>query len=245
MADDQKSDDPTKVKQLLEWATRKSLAQSTGAVSSEPAPEIDETTRQQLEAWFGVPSYQAIAEKTGKPIEAPEDPEMAKVRVQREAALAAIEPAMLDAIHRRVERCDTMRRFTPTIDLDAGLAIDPDMPFLDVSMINRVGAIADPREIEIPAELQDDLRDCTPQALLRDLHRAETDFDKQFERVDVMLEHRVDISGLVSEAMRTSWALPHFGPPPFVEGTNLLREIASLRRMPWTDIPMPNRRVKE
>jgi len=229
-------DDPVKVKQLLEWATKKSLGQAV-----EDPPAIDATTRQQLEAWFGVPSFTALAD-AGTPVAPPIDPDMELVQQRREAALAAIDPRLLEAHRARVERCDTMPKFVGTIDIGNGLRIDETMPLLDVTMVDRVGAIADPREVELGDELRDDLKDCTPQALLRDLHRAELDFEKVFETTDVMMEHRVDVSGLVAEAMSTRWSLPPPALPLFTEGVQLLREVAALRRVASTDIPRPNRR---
>lgn len=231
-------DDPVKVKQLLEWATKKSIGQPV-----EDPPEIDAATRQQLEAWFGVPSYTAM-EEAGTPVAPPIDADMERVQKQREAAMAAIDPSLLDALRTRAERCNTMPKFVGTIDIGNGLRIDETMPLLDATMVERVGSIADPREVELSEDLRDDLKDCTPQALLRDLHRAVIDFEKTFETNDLMLAHRVDVAGLVTEVMSTRWSLPPPGMPLFTEGTQLLREVAALRRVPSTDIPRPNRRVE-
>lgn len=240
-------DDPVRVKQLLEWAAKKALAPK-----DEPAPEpppIDPQTRAQLEKWFGLPSYEQL-EDEGKDVGAapppePEDYEDAsqrKVREQREKALAAVDPAMIAWHRARVERGDTLIKPLPEVKLK----LDPTMPFLDASMVERLGMIADPREVEISEELRDDLRDCTPQALLRDLHRVETDFDKQFEVVDLAAEQRMDIVAEVDRAMKADLRLPRLGPSPGVEGRALLAELSALRRIAAKDIPMsPNRRVKE
>jgi hypothetical protein len=110
-------------------------------------------------------------------------------------------------------------------------------------MLERQRSVAEPREIELPEELQDDLRECTPQALLRDLHRAELDFDKVFERVDMSAEQRFDIVAAVAQAMATRWTLPPLRRSPFYEARALILELRDDRHRPWTDIKMPNRRV--
>ena len=43
-------------------------------------------------------------------------------------------------------------------------------------------------------DLEDAVRERTPQALLRDLHRPELYFDKSFQRVDMIADYRVDIA---------------------------------------------------
>jgi hypothetical protein len=123
--------------------------------------------------------------------------------------------------------------------------VDPSIAQLDLSMIDRQHTIAEPRELERPMELQDDLRDCTPQALLRDLHRPELDFEKVFEVVDMAAGQRMDIVAAVAEAMRTRWTLPPFGPTPLQEALALLRELRADRHAPWTEIRIPNRTVTE
>ena len=203
---------------------------------------LSAATLAELQKWFGLPSFEEVAEhKAQAPVE---DAEMAAVRERRERALAAIDPALLDRIMFRVERNpETLLRFAATIDV----VIDPGMAFFDHKMADNVATIADPREVEISDELKDDLRECTPQALLRDLHRSETEFEKTFEIVDSAAEQRFDIVAEVASAMRTSWKLPPLGASPAVEARRDLEELRADRRRPWTDAlkQMPNRRVSE
>jgi hypothetical protein len=200
---------------------------------------IDAATRAELERWFGLPSYQELADRGIKPPEPPpEDPEMVE---RRDAALAAVDPALIEAHRRRTDPPADLIRFKPLIDV----RIDPSIALLDLAMIERQHTVAEPRERERSVELQDDLHDCTPQALLRDLHRPELEFEKTFEVVDMAAGQRLDIVAAVAEAMRTRWTLPPFGPTPLQEARALLRELRNDRHAPWTDIKIPNRTVTE
>ncbi|MEJ7603499.1 MAG: hypothetical protein WKG01_36775 [Kofleriaceae bacterium] len=138
---------------------------------------IDAATRAELERWFGLPSYEVAGQKAEP---SPEDPEMVAVRERREKAIAAVDPVLLEALRARFEDGPaSLIQFKESIKL----RIDETVPLFDYAMVERQASIADPREVEISEELRDDLKDCTPQALLRDLHRI--DFDKTFEIVDM------------------------------------------------------------
>lgn len=212
--------------------------------------QIDDVTRAELERWFGLPSFTQVAEsdvpKGAAPI--PEDPEVAAVRERRERALAAVEPRMLDAIAARAERRSTPFRERPPVEVH----VREDVAIADLAAIERQHLIAEPREVELPPEMQDDLKECTPQALLRDLHRPELEFEKTFEVVDMAADQRLDIVAMVAEAMRTAWRLTAAdvsGPSPEREATALIAELRAERRTPWPTLwkakPLPNRKVSE
>ncbi len=217
MAHDDNADDP-KVKQLLDPATEADLAR-----------------------WFSLPSFQQVAEQP-KPRQVV-DEEMQAVLERQARALAAIDPALLEALRIRLEEKPALvHRFEAKIDVH----VDDQFGTLDERMIDRT--IAEPREVEISDDLRDDLNECTPQALLRDLHRAERDFDKTFEVVDVIEGQRVDIVAEVATAMKTSWKLPEPGRSPLSESRELLdRGRADLLRQRWTNLlpHLANRRVEE
>jgi hypothetical protein len=213
-------DEDLKVKQLLE-----------------PASEAD------LERWFSLPSFQQLADQP-PPAPAVVDEEMQAATDRRQRALAAVDPALVENIRVRTqERPETLLKFKATIDV----RVDTQFGLLDEGMIDRAYSIAEPREVEISEELRDDLRDCTPQALLRDLHRAEFDFDKQFEIVDVAAEQRFDIVAEVASAMATSWKLPKLEQSPVIDGHALLDAARAARQRPWTEyLPaLHNRRVNK
>jgi hypothetical protein len=203
---------------------------------------LDEGTQADLERWFGLPSFEQLAEQ---PPPAPaEDPEVAAVREQRAKAIAAVDANLLERIIDRIERRpQTLVRFEAIIDVH----VDPEIAQFDEHMADNVATFADPREVEISDELKDDLKECTPQALLRDLHRPELDFEKTFEVVDAAAEQRLDIVAEVASAMRTSWKLPPLSASPFVESRRLLDEARAVRKKPWPEavIGMPNRTVQE
>lgn len=207
---------------------------------------VDELTAKELERWFGLPSFGQVAEAAAAPRAPTEDPEIAAVRERRKQATAAVEPALLDAIHARtVVASETLTRFEAKLDVhvDAGIAR------LDLDLIDRRINVAEPREIERPMDIEDELKDTTPQALLRDLHRPELVFDKTFEVVDMAAEQTIDPVAAVDEAMRTSWKLPPLGEPPTRELHRMLAEARGEIRAPWPNIParveLPNRRVSE
>ena len=202
---------------------------------------IDSGTRADLERWFGVPSYEALAERGIHPEPPADEPRYAERRKRQDAAIAAVDPALVEAHRRRTERmADALK---PT--LEGTLQIDPGIMQLDTAMIAQQSAIAVPRDRVRPADLEDELSTNTPQALLRDLHRPELDFVKQFERVDPLAGCRIDIAANVDEVMATSTRLPPPAMTLFAEGYALLQALRAERKQPWQTIQTPRRRVTE
>ena len=202
---------------------------------------IDAATEADLRRWFELPSFEALADQPPAPVV---DEEMQAVIERRDRALAAVDPQFLDALRvRNEEKPQTLVRFEQKIDV----RVAEEFGMLDEALIARKLSIADPREVELPDELRDDLKDCTPQALLRDLHRAEFDFDKQFEIVDFAAEQRFDIVAEVASAMATSWKLPPLGRSPVLEGNELVADVRAAHRRNWLELlpELRNRRVRE
>lgn len=234
--DDDKSARPEpKVKDLLERDPAKPLEEF-----------IDAATAAELARWFGLPSFEQVGDQLeAQPSSsAPtEDPDVLRVREKRANAIAAVDPGLLEALRLRAEGPKDLLRFEATIET----RVDPSIALLDLGMIERTHTIAEPREIVRPEDIEDQLKDATPQALLRDLHRAEIDFDKTFEVVDMAASQTIDIVAEVALAMATSWKLPELGEPPGIELRKLFDELRAERRLPWADIPsratLPNRRV--
>src|SRR5882724_9137742 len=82
---------------------------------------IDAATRAELEKWFGLPSYEQLAE-SGRHggLSAPppaEDPGVTAVRERREKAIAAVDPAMLEAHRRRIEPPEDLIKFRPSLEV--------------------------------------------------------------------------------------------------------------------------------
>jgi hypothetical protein len=203
---------------------------------------LDAKTQAELERWFGLPSFQALADQ-GQPPPPEEDPELVAKREQRDRAIAAVDPALLEAHRRRVESCDSLIRFQAVIDVRIKLS----MTRIDLAHIERKVEVAEPREIDIALEMRDDLSECTPQAILRDLHRPELLFDKVFEVVDVAAEQRLDAVAAVDEVMRTRWQVTPTSTSSGTEGRALLAELRAerLRSIAHFLPHIPNRRVTE
>jgi len=200
---------------------------------------IDEATRAELERWFRLPSFEQLPDQAVKPAPTDKEAERLAIRKRHDDAIAAVDPAMLEAHRRRVEPLAEVSRFKPLIDV----RVDPSIVMIDLSLIERQHSVAEPRDFERPSFIEDDLRERTPQALLRDLHRPEIDFSKAFEIVDMSAEQRFDSVAAVAQAMATRWTLPPLGKSPFHEARAALHEGREYRRRPWGDIKMPNRRV--
>jgi hypothetical protein len=214
-------DDDKKVKELLDEST---------------VSEAD------LARWFSLPSFQQLAEEKVEQPVVDEDLQAAIERKQR--AIAAVDPVLVAAIEQRVEqRPETLIKFSANIEL----RVDEQFG-IDTALIDRGASIAEPREVEIPEPLRDDLRDCTPQALLRDLHRAELYFDKLFEVVDYAAEQRVDIATEVRDVMATSWRVRDVQTRPFIEARAIVEDLRAQRRRSWVAEVLPtlrNRTVTE
>ena len=201
---------------------------------------VDPSTAAELQKWFGRPSYQELEDR-GTP--ATEDPEMLAVRERRAKAIAAVDPVLLETLRLRSEPPDDVIRFKAAIDV----RVDPTIGSFDHGMLERLRATVEPRELELPHAISDDLKICTPQALLRDFHRVETGFAKQFEVVDFAELHG-DAKGVAAEAMATNWKLVLEGMPMHVAGA-LWADARAERRKPWPELlaatPLANRRVQD
>jgi len=133
--------------------------------------------------------------------------------------------------------------FTPLPPIES--RIDPRIVRVDLSMIDRQHTIAEPRDFERPQQIEDDLRDCTPQALLRDLHRPDLTFDKVFEIVDPAAADRLDASAAAALAISTDWRVLSFSTFAYQEGRAVYDALCAERRQPWGELKIPGRSVPE
>jgi hypothetical protein len=205
---------------------------------------VDAATRKELERWFGLPSIDA-QEAAGLPTP-PADRDLEEAKKRRAWAIEAVDATFLAQINDRVaDRSDQLFQFKPNLEV----AVDPDIAAFDHAMLARVGAVADPREVERPEDIADEMKSVAPQALLRDLHRPVTDFTKQMERVDVAAEQKLDIVAEVRSAMKTSWKLPPLSKLPFVEAREYVEQAIADRNRSWPEqirsLKLVNRRVEQ
>lgn len=209
---------------------------------------IDAATQRDLERWFGLPSFTQLEEE-GKQPQAPTsgmDPEMKAVIERRDKALANVDRAFLEAIYARHDvKPEDIIVFEKTIDVH----VSETFGAVDEALVQRAGGIAEPREYELSEQLHDDMKECTPQAMLRDLHRPEKYFDKQLEYPDPaeIGTERVDATELIKTAMTTRWTMPEPEEPALLEAERQWAAVRSERRRSWLDyLPaLRNRRVRE
>jgi hypothetical protein len=191
-----------------------------------------------------MPSFEKL-EDEGKapPLTSPEE---AADLEKRAETLAAVSDWMLAGLDYRHHHAWDLIMFKPMIDL----CIDPEMPMFDDARLARLRVNGEIREVERPGDIEAQLADQTPQALLRDLHRSEETFEKQFEvRAEEVAELTVNATVEVRTAMATSWKLPNLGDPPGVALRKIFAQVREDLHVPWADIPttveLPNRRVTE
>lgn len=199
---------------------------------------IDPAMRAELERWFGLPSFGDVEAGAATPVE---DPDIKAVREAQERALAAVDPALLARHSAIYDVQDALLRFKQTYKS----VIDPSIARFDPTMVRN---IAEERQYEWRDEIADAMKECAPQAILRDLHRVETHFTIALESPYVEALPNPLGESIAREIMATDWQVDPVSP------TSLLAEgraaLASLRTDRYEDISralpdMPNRRVSE
>jgi hypothetical protein len=211
MTDDNDKRDP-KVKDVLRRGTK-------------PLSDVvDPVTAAELERWFGLPSFQQVAEEPDK-FAAEQDENQAV----RERASSHVKPALVAAIELRNQAPEA--KFVATIE-----PVTADLALFDTAMLEHGLAIGEARELEIPGEVHAALEENTPQALLRDLHRIESDFEKYLEIIDYGAAQRLDIVDAVRTAMATTWKLPPLDRLPAAATQRLIDEFRSVRGRRWDEV---------
>jgi hypothetical protein len=155
--DDDAPDDP-RVRDLL-----------SGRASSDA---IDPETAAKLASWFDLPSFAQVEELEAKAQAAAElaNPNENPVAQRRRAAMANVDPGLLAHVTRHDDAARALRR-EPLPSRWEGRVL-----LFDEQRVPPAIDLDDLREVHIPPQLRKDLKTCTPQASLRDLHRP----DKQF-----------------------------------------------------------------
>lgn len=223
-------DDDRKVKDLI-------AAAKAGDANIDPATAAD------LARWFGLPSYQQIAEgEVAAPPRKPEDPQVVARREAIARAIDAIDMELTERLHTQWDGAEDLIKFE-AVELTR---VDVNFSAIDPVLVARAD-IADPRFVELTTEMRDDLNECTPQAVLRDLHRPELTFHLHFE-VDestaIAVEH-IDVTAVVREVFGTRYKLEFDPRTVSTEIRELLAPMRSAKRERWADIRTPGRTVSE
>ena len=206
--------------------------------------EMDPDTRAQLERWFGLPSYEQVAEAGGgAPVPAPtEDAELVARREAQARAAAAVDPRLEAKLLGRAAAAERMLRIPPLLPS----VVEADLSVLDPVLLARAD-MAEPREVDLPMQLKEAMSDPTPQALLRDLHRAELEFelrlqvDEAFAEAHAPIDARAEVAAAMSRRR-----VPEMPVPPAARVTaEHLAPMRAARRERWADLRTPNRRVTE
>lgn len=154
-----------------------------GRVSQE---ELDPETVAQLAAWFGAPLPAGAAPPELEGAADPRD----EARERRARALDAVDPTFLAALESKWTQGERLLRVTAPLTPARPAPSKFDLARWDVRLGDEV------RETERPEDIVDALKEPTPQAILRDLHRPEQQWPLRMLPKDLGM----DIAGLDSRA---------------------------------------------
>lgn len=207
----------------------------SGRVTPEASEELDPATVAQLAAWFGIPVATPVPTPSATP---PSKREEAALR--RQQALDAVDPAFLAAHEARWTQGDALLR----INRPVGRRLRSPSRF-DLAAW-RLQASDEVREAERPEDIRDALKEPTPQAVLRDLHRPDQQFLLRLLPTDMGL----DVAGMrtrsrIDTALRASYAVRMDDEP--IPARLVAEDMAALRAHlgePWESfyVPPENRR---
>jgi len=211
-------------------------------VATAPDTRMDPATMMQLAKWFDLPSFAQVEEQEEAVRAAAETKSgTQKVLETRASAMANIEPWFLAALDGRRAAGAALRQI-PTRDT----RWDRRMLAFDESRIPPAYQPDDYPETHVPPALIKDLKDCTPQAFLRDLHRPDKDFYIRLEPAfeDAGEPEAPDPMGPIRETIRTDYRVGVVAPAV----TTMASGIADLRTIlarPWADSKRDRARKRE
>jgi hypothetical protein len=198
-----------------------------GALPAE-SEELDPATIAQLAAWFGAPA-------AGPAPAPPETPAVADAATRRARALEAVDPGFVSALQSRWARGEALLRVTAPMSRPRRAPSKFDLAVWNLHLGDP------PREVERPEDIGDTLKDPTPQAVLRDLHRPEQQWPRRFLPRDLGL----DVAGLRTRAridgiLSTNYAVRIDDEP--IPARIMAEQAESLRarlNAPWEDSYIP------
>lgn len=265
MADDPTADDDRHIAESEHQTEHRATEHRVGDIVSGRVPqnELDPNTIAQLASWFGAPAQSIVeteraiargqadpaARRPGaRPPADPDDdgadhpddrkhtdPEIRALWRRRRRAMAAVDPAFLAYFESLTTRGDDHLRIPEPPEL----AIETSIARFDIEAW-RLNFL-EIREWEIDEYLHDEMRERTPQALLRDLHRPVTEWPLALEPVDL----GVDVGGLkalesIHGIMRARYGLDmEEHRLASIQGREQLDELQERLAAPWEDSYIP------
>lgn len=143
----------------------------------------------EVQRWFTRPSRQVVEEQLApeRPVRlgaglgdeyATELGDDSEARKRRVADLATvITPEMYDCLERHARYSARFRELVPPAPV-----LDPSILRIVVPTEEQIATIGEAQFYGQPRDIEEDLKDAAPQAVLRDLYRPETEFQLQLER---------------------------------------------------------------
>lgn len=200
--------------------------------SDELRDGLDPATAAQLASWFGLPSFTELEERaaTAAVEENPDDKHWREVHA---TIAAAVEPAMIERVHSKLaigDRLLLLRDMPP-------LRIERPILLHDDRFGDHLTQASEPRVLE-PWNLIDDMKECAPQALLRDLYRPEDDFCAPAEGRERLEEPQPDRAAEVREIMKLRFPMPSWI-KPVAEYLEAVAEMRHWMNQSWAVLPIP------
>jgi hypothetical protein len=200
--------------------------------------KLDPATIAQLAAWFDLPSFAELEERR-QAEDVPTDPVAAR-RQEVHARLAQeIDPTIVARMEVRKTAGDALIHLPPPMEIRLGGDIRTAKP----EQNDYMGVIGDPRELDLPMWLEDVFREQTPQAILRDLHRPELDYQLWFEG----MEHQPTLSELAAQVRAAIGAPLRITPdvqPAWRTIRDAFAELRHWKASSWAELPLPNREAE-
>jgi hypothetical protein len=201
----------------------------------------------QLEAWFGLPSFQQLDDEAAAAAAAAprEASAVEKVQERRREVLAQIDPALLAHVMRHAGVAEHLRVDDPPPRPWEGrvTAFDPTAIPAEITE-------DDWREVYIPNELRKDLKVSTPQAFLRDLHRPEKEFyvrmQPPWDDFDPeQAQAEMDVMAPVRETLRRDYRVGTTQPPAIRTMSEAWSDRLALMARPWAESKRERARKRE
>lgn len=216
-------------------------------LAAQPAPEghahpLDPATMAKLASWFDLPSFDEVAEQQAAARSVSEERSATeKLLEARSNALANIDPAFMASLDGRRASGATL----PQIPLRE-TRWERRMIALDETRIPPAMDENDYPEVHIPAPLLKDLKACTPQAQLRDLHRPDKDFYIRLEPAfeDAGDPEAPDLMAPIRETLEASYRVGVV-PPAMIMMDAGIADLRTILAKPWSEAKRERARKRE